>query len=49
MIKKWKSSPSLVGNADDTADHFTMKMPDELYLMLVQKFIWKDKSMSKSV
>jgi len=47
MIKT-KSSPSLVGTAEG-ADHFTMKMPNELYWMLVKKFIWKDKSMNKSV
>ncbi len=48
QMTMWKSSPSLVGIAEG-ADHFTMKMPDELYWMLVKKFIWKDKSMDKSV
>jgi len=48
QMTMWKSSPSLVGMVEG-GDHFTMKMPNELYWMLVKKFIWKDKSMDKSV
>jgi len=42
--------PKSCGIAEDAADHFTMKMmPGELHLMLMKKFIWKAKSMSKEV